>query len=113
MVGNDISSSCYPTKVKIGKELSNGTLILNVVHGKEMEIEYSKKKIIDKINLFFGYSYISEIKLMVIQNKVKLKKSNSNVNYVNNKFEKPLSKIKNIELKSSLDKLINAFHRKK
>ena len=32
--------------------MRDGTLILNVVHGKELEIEYEKNEIIDKINSF-------------------------------------------------------------
>ena len=62
MVSKKISDSCYPITVKMGKEMRNGTLILNVLHGKELEIEYAKKDIIDKINSFFGYNCISQIK---------------------------------------------------
>ena len=53
MVSKKISDACYPMTVKMGKEMRDGTLILNVIHGKEMEIEYEKKEIIDKINSFF------------------------------------------------------------
>ena len=41
IVGKNISNSCYPNSIKIGKELSNGILIINVIHGKELDIEYS------------------------------------------------------------------------
>ena len=47
MVNKKISDACYPLTVKMGKEMRNGTLVLNVVHGKEMEIEYEKNQIID------------------------------------------------------------------
>ena len=47
MVSKKISNSCYPIAVKIGKEMRNGTLVLNVSHGKEMEIEYEKNEIIE------------------------------------------------------------------
>ena len=46
MVGKDISSACYPSTIKMNKEMKNGTLILNVFHGKELEIEYKKNEII-------------------------------------------------------------------
>ena len=36
--------------------MDNGTLVLNVVHGKELVVEYGKKEIIDQINSFFGKS---------------------------------------------------------
>ena len=45
----------------MGKEMKNGNLVLNVIHGKELEIEYAKKDIMDKINSFFGYNCISQI----------------------------------------------------
>ena len=41
--------------------MKDGTLVLNVLHGKELEIEYAKKEIIDKINSFFGYNCINQI----------------------------------------------------
>ena len=44
-------------------EMKDGTLVLNVLHGKELEIEYEKKNIMDKINSFFGYNCINQITL--------------------------------------------------
>ena len=40
MVDEKIYNASYPVTVKMGKEMKNGTLVLNVIHGKEMEIEY-------------------------------------------------------------------------
>ena len=45
MVSKKISDSCYPISIKMSKEMRDGTLILNVVHGKELEIEYEKQEI--------------------------------------------------------------------
>ena len=53
IVNKKISDSCYPLTVKMGKEMKDGTLVLNVMHGAEMEIEYKKNEIMDKINSFF------------------------------------------------------------
>ena len=53
MVTKKISDACYPNTVKMGKEMKNGILILNVIHGKELEVEYKKNEIIDQINSFF------------------------------------------------------------
>ena len=69
MVGKDISNSCYPNTVKMTRDMNNGTLILNVVHGNELDIEYKKQEIIDKINSFFGFNCIKEIKLKIVQKK--------------------------------------------
>ena len=70
MVSKKISDACYPITVKMGKEMRDGTLVLNVLHGKELEIEYSKKEIIDKINSFFGYSCINKIILKIVTEKI-------------------------------------------
>ena len=42
IVGKEIYDKCYPVTIKMGKEMRDGTLILNVVHGKEIEVEYKK-----------------------------------------------------------------------
>ena len=31
MVGREISNKCYPNTIRMGKDMSNGTLILNVI----------------------------------------------------------------------------------
>ena len=76
MVGKKISDACYPMTVKMGKEMRDGTLILNVIHGKEMEIEYEKKEIKDKINSFFGYNCIGNVTLKIVEDKIKFKEQN-------------------------------------
>ena len=70
MVSKEISDACYPSTVKMGKDMKNGTLVLNVIHGKEIEVEYGKNEIIDKINSFFGYNCIKEINLKIVSNKI-------------------------------------------
>ena len=39
IVNKKISDVSYPITVKMGKEMRDGTLVLNVVHGNEMKIE--------------------------------------------------------------------------
>ena len=70
MVNKKISDVCYPINVKMGKNMKDGNLVLNVVHGKELEIEYQKKEIIDKINSFFGYNCISFVTLKIVQDTI-------------------------------------------
>jgi hypothetical protein len=74
MVGKDISNICYPSTVRMGKEMNNGTLVLNVIHGNELTVEYGRQEIIDKINSFFGFKCIKEVKLKAVQEKKILKK---------------------------------------
>ena len=112
MVSKKISDACYPITVKMGKEMRDGTLVLNVLHGKELEIEYSKKEIIDKINSFFGYSCINKIILKIVTEKVKNKKNKfpriKNLSKINQKIEE----VNNDELKSSLNNLLKAYNAK-
>ena len=110
MVTHKISNACYPITVKMGKDMKNGNLILNVLHGKEMEVEYEKKEIIDKINSFFGYNCISQIKLKIIQNTIK--SSNNVFPKIKNltKIKEKMNKINNNELKVSLNNFLKAFN---
>ena len=111
MVGKDLSNVCYPNTVKMGKEMSNGILILNVIHGNELTVEYSKQEIMDKINSFFGFNCIKEVKLKVVQEKNILKK-NLPLNEAKLNYNNKLKNIKNEELKKTLNKLIEAYNAK-
>ncbi len=112
MVSKKISDACYPTTVKMGKEMRDGTLVLNVVHGKELEIEYEKKEIIDKINSFFGYSCINKVILKIVQEKIKTKKNEfpkiKDLSKINQKIEE----VNNDQLKRSLNNLLKAYNEK-
>ena len=96
----------------MGKEMKNGTLVLNVIHGKEMEVEYNKNEIIDKINSFFGYNCINDIKLKIVQNKID--KQNKILQQIIDleKIEENMKKINDDSLKKSLDNFVKAFNEK-
>ena len=111
MVGKDLSNACYPNTVKMGKEMSNGTLILNVVHGNELTVEYSKQDIMDKVNGFFGFNCIKEVKLKIVQEK-KLFKQNLPLNKTKLNYKNNLDHVKNEGLKKTLNKLIEAYNAK-
>ena len=112
IVNKKISDVCYPVTIKMGKEMKNGTLILNVIHGKEVEVEYKKNQIIDEINSFFGFDCITSIKLKISQNKIE--KERINLQKIKNlgKIEKKMSNLNNVQLKSSLNNLVKAFYEK-
>ena len=109
MVGVKISNACYPLTVKMGKDMKDGTLVLNVTHGKEMEIEYEKKEIMDKINSFFGYKCISNVTLKIVQNTNNNKKVFPKIKDFS-KIENKMNKVTNNELKSSLKNFLKAFN---
>jgi len=110
MVSKKVSDACYPLTVKMGKEMRDGTLVLNVIHGKEMEVEYEKKEIIDKINGFFGYNCIGQVTLKIVQDKIK---TNEKVfpkikNF--SKIEEKMNRVSDDGLKSSLKNFLKAFN---
>ena len=113
IVNNKISDICYPITIKLGKDMREGTVVLNVIHGNEIEVEYQKNQIIDKINSFFGYNCISNLKLKIVQNKI----INKNTSYQKiknlNEIEKKMRKVTNEQLKSSLCNLVKVFNERK
>ena len=111
VVGKDLSRTCYPSTIKMGKEMNNGTLILNVIHGNELDVEYGKQEIMDKINSFFGFKCIKEVKLKVVQEKRTSKKISS-LNKAKLNYSTKLEKINNEGLKKTLTKLIEAYNAK-
>ena len=109
IVGNEISSVSVPKKIKLSKNNENGTLVIAIKRGSEVQIEYSKQNIINKINSQFGYNFIEKIK--VETSHVDDKKLNKRNNLISrNKAEKlnnDIKKINNIEVRKSLHNLIN------
>ena len=110
MVSKNISDACYPITIKMGKEMRDGTLVLNVLHGKELEIEYVKKEIMDKINSFFGYNCISQVSLKIIQEKIKLNRKQFPKIKNYSKIDQKMNKVSDTRLKSSLNNFLKAFN---
>tara|TARA_B100000575_G_C23079488_1_gene621878 strand:- start:333 stop:818 length:486 start_codon:yes stop_codon:yes gene_type:complete len=112
IVSNKISDVCYPITLKMKKDMKNGNLILHVIHGKEIDVEYKKNEIIDKINSFFGFKCISEITLKVMQYK-KIKKKNLLPKIKNfDKIVKEMNMVKDEKLKSSLKGFLETYYEK-
>ena len=110
MVSKKISDACYPITVKMGKDMKRGTLVLNVIHGKELEVEYKKNEIVDKINSFFGYSCIETISLKIIQDKI-IKKNNILPKIKNfKKIDEKIKKVKDNRLKNSLGNFLKVYN---
>ena len=71
LVGDEISKCSFPKSMKMTKGSSSTTLEIGVERGNEIIVEYSKKEIINKINSYFGYKLINEIRLLTINSKNK------------------------------------------
>ena len=109
IVSEKISDACYPITVKMGKEMKDGVLVLNVIHGKEMEIEYKKNELMDKINSFFGYNCISNVTLKIVSNKINKKKLFPKIQNFE-KIEEKMKNVKDNQLKRSLNNLLKAYN---
>ncbi len=113
LVGKKISSVCYPKSVKTDRELKNGILVLNVFHGDQILVEYSKKDIVDKINAFFGYQFIKDIRIVLIKEKINKKRQYHFNENQKARLQRKVEKIGDSNLKKNLTDLINVFNRKK
>ena len=111
IVGSDISNNCYPINVKAQGNSKEVALIINVIHGKEIDIEYNRKNIIDKVNSYFGYIFINKIQIKIINTKLNNQIKTENKN--KNNFNSNLKKVQDINLRNKLEKLIIAYNEKK
>ena len=108
LVGKNISNFCYPKSIKMARNNKIGTLILAGERGNEIDIEYSKKEIIDKINSYFGYNLIGEIRLETFSsfNKNKSGKGKYFLKSDTEKMTTQIKKIENTEIKDALYNLL-------
>ena len=82
-----------------------------VKRGHEVDLEYSKKEIIDKMNSFFGYAVVEKLKFICFDDdQSKFKKENEGENNVtNSKYADRINDIKNDKIKKSLLELTKIF----
>ena len=109
LVGKDISDCAYPKSIKMKKGDSNGTLVLAIKRGDEINIEYSKREIIDKINSYFGYKLINEIKLQTFNSESKKTKNKNNLEKFSKNLQEKIEQIKSESIKNSLSQLLKAI----
>ena len=112
IVGDDLFKVCFPKSFKSSNKLSGGSLNIMVKRGHEVDTEYSKKIIIEKINKFFGYKVIEKIKLITFEgDQQKFNKKKINTSKKNDYLEQ-ISVIKNDKIKNSLIELSKYFNKK-
>ena len=114
IVGENLFKFCYPKSFKNSNRFGVSTLIIVVKRGHEVDLEYSRQEITDKINDFFGYSVVEKLKLISFDDE---KKNFTNKKYVNkyvtnNKFQKKINNVKNQKIKNSLLELTKVFKEK-
>jgi hypothetical protein len=111
IVGADLFQICYPKSFKNSNNFRVSTLEIMAKRGHEIDLEYSKKEIIDKMNGFFGYTVVEKLKFISFDDiQTKFKKIDKNENNVtNNKYTDSIKDIKNEKIKNSLLELTKIF----
>ena len=71
IVGNDLSNTCIPKSLKNFQNSKTKQLNLMVKRGHEVDVEYSRNIIIEKINHFLGYEFVNKIKLITYKDNKK------------------------------------------
>ena len=72
IVGNEIFQICYPKSFKNSNKFGVSTLHVMVKRGHEIDLEYSKKEIMDKMNSFFGYKVVEKLKFTCFDDEKKI-----------------------------------------
>ena len=110
IVGDNLFKICYPKSFKDSNRFGVSTLLIMVQRGNEVDLEYSKKKIMDNLNSFFGYSVVKRIKLKSFDEEKEIfKENNIQKNVTNSKFKKKIIDVKNEKIRKSLSELTKVF----
>ena len=108
LVGDQLFKVCYPKSFK-KSNLKGKCLNIMVKHGHEVDLEYYRKLIIDKINYFFGYEVVNNIILNTFEGIYLNKEQKKVTNVTKNRYTKKISDIKNNTVKDSLFKLTKVY----
>ena len=114
IVGDDLFKVCYPKSFKSSNKFAVSTLLIMVKRGHEVDLEYSKKKIMDKMNTFFGYTVVEKIKLTSFDNQKQkpFKKLDPEKDVTNEKYHQKINSVRNDKIKKSLIELTKVFKEK-
>ena len=114
LVGDNLFKICYPKSFKSSNRFGLSTLVIMVKRGHEVDLEYSKKQVMDKINGFFGYKVVEKLKFTSFENEKEtlFKEDDQKLNVTNNKFQKKINDVKNEKIKKSLIELTKVFKEK-
>ena len=85
-----------------------------VKRGHEVDMEYSKKDIMDKMNSFFGYTVVEKLKFISFDDEQKIftRAATKQENVAINKYQDKINNVKNDKIKKSLIELTKVFKRK-
>ena len=114
IIGDSLFKVCYPKSLKNSNKFSVSTLLIMVKRGHEVDLEYSKKEIMNKMNSFFGYSVVEKIKFVSFDDNQKILSSGTDRenNVTIMKYQNKINDIKNNKIKKSIMELTKVFKQK-
>ena len=113
IVGNDLFKVSYPKSFKNSNKLGTSYLLIMVKRGHEIDMEYSKKQILDKMNSYFGHTVVEKLKFISFDSaQTSFSKTVINYNVTNSKYMNKIVDIKNDKIKKSLIELSKLFKQK-
>ena len=114
IVGENLFKVCYPKSFKNSNRFGVSTLVIMVKRGHEVDLEYSKKDTMSKMNSFFGYPVVEKLKFISFNDEKKIfsKENDQDENVTNSKFKKKINNVKNEKIKKSLLELTKVFKEK-
>ncbi len=112
IVGDKLFKVCYPKSFKSSNKLGGSSLNIMVKRGSEIDLEYSKKNIIKKMNSYFGYEVLTNIKLNTFSRENEKTIEKKEINATKSEHIKKITNIKNDKIKYSLLELNKLFKTK-
>jgi|TARA_B110000003_G_scaffold231375_1_gene233894 hypothetical protein len=114
IAGENLFKVCFPKSFKNSNKFGVSTLLVMVQRGHEVELEYSKKEIMDRMNTFFKDEVVERIKFTSFNDEKKINdvKIEPKTNVTNNKYKFKINDVKNEKIKKSLLELTKVFKEK-
>ncbi len=117
LVGESLFKVCFPKSFKISNKFGVSTLLIMVQRGHEIDLEYSKKEIINKINEFFGNIVIQKIKFTTFEEERKqviqvISDKTEKKTVTRKTYHEKIESVKNEKIKKSLIELTKVFREK-
>ena len=112
IVGNDLFKVCFPKSFKNSTRFGSSYLSIMVKRGHEVDLEYSKKSILEKLNSYLGYNAVEKLRFISFDGEDVEIKEKTSKETIKNAYKEKISKIKNDKVKRSLIELSKYFKKK-
>ena len=114
LVGESLFKVCFPKSFKNSNKFGVSTLLIMVKRGHEVDLEYSKKEIMDRLNKFFANTVIEKIKLTTFEEERKqvINDKAEKKSVTRKTYHKKIESVKNENIKKSLIELTKVFREK-